>query len=200
MSTTRISIAGSTKPSLSSRLRGQEPEELAAPLRPQSDDRPLKRPTIGEPSPYACARGETEELPRIILVSGDDMLLAELSQVLDPCPLEIRTLKSCQETAHEIGGCSTANVIFTGIQLPDGDWKHVLQLARETSARTKVIVVSRFVDVQLYLDALEAGAFDFVVPPFHAVELGYIVVNATYACFKQDTRGISGHFPNATAA
>ena len=199
MATTRIPIAGNSNPSPNSHSRGQRPKELPASLHPQSDGRVLKRLSVGEPSAYSFARGETEELPRIILVSGDDMLLAELSRVLDPCPLEIRTLKSCLDAANEIGRCSTASVIFADIQLPDGGWKHVLQLAREASARAEVILVARFVDVRVYLDALEAGAFDFVVPPFHTVELGYIIVNATYACFKQRTRGLPGHFPNATA-
>lgn len=125
--------------------------------------------------------------------------MPELSRVLHPCPLEIRALKSCLEAAHEIGRCSTADVIFTDLYLPDGGWKQMLQMARQTPARAEVILVSRFVDVPLYLDALEAGAFDFVVPPFNTVELGYIIVNAAYACFKQRDHRLSGHFANATA-
>jgi CheY-like chemotaxis protein len=146
------------------------------------------------------ASAKTESLPRIVIVSSNDALISELSRVLDPCPLEIRTLKSCLEAGKEIGSGATADVIFTDIQLSDGDWKQVLQMARKAPARAEVILVSRIVDVPLYLDALEAGAFDFVVPPFHTVELGYIIVNAIYTCSKQRSHRFSSNSPDATAA
>ena len=41
-----------------------------------------------------------------------------------------------------------------------------------------VIVVSRFVDIDLYLKALESGASDFIVPPFSAADVAYVVRTA----------------------
>ncbi len=100
--------------------------------------------------------------------------MQELACALDPCPLEIRTVTGCREAGGGIGRHGTADVIFTDVQLPDGDWKRVLQMARHSPSPAEVIVVSRFVDVPLYLDALEEGVFDFVVPPLRTVEIGYI--------------------------
>lgn len=203
MAPTRILAIDDTTTSSDDHSWGQRfaLKEHRASLRTRPDVRSqgLKRSDMGELTPPGSVCPETDELPRIILVSGDDSLMPELSRVLHPCPLEIRTLKSSLEAAQEIGRCSTAAVIFTDLRLPDGDWKQMLQMARRTPARAEVILVSRFVDVPLYLDALEAGAFDFVVPPFNTVELGYIIVNAAYACFKQATHRLSGHFANATA-
>ena len=161
----------------------------------------ISKPTdSNQASIQGRASAETEPLPRIILVSGNDRLMPELNRVLNPCPLEIRPLKNCLEAGKEIGRGDTADVIFTDIQLSDGDWKQVLQMARKAPARAEVILVSRFVDVPLYLDALEAGAFDFIVPPFHTVELGYIIVNAIYTCSKQRGHRFSSNSPDATAA
>lgn len=187
MALTRVPTAENTAPSLNSRPRGQtsNSKDLAAPSRPQpgGEGWALRQPAISG-LPLGVSE-DLENLPRIILVSGDDSLMPELSRVLHPCPLEIRSVKSCQEAAYEVGRCGTADVIFTDSQLPDGDWKHVLQLSRGAAARSVVILASRFVDVRLYLDALEAGAFDYVVPPFNTVGLGYIIVNAAYACLKK---------------
>jgi len=203
MNPPRLPVTEDTKPSPSNPSRRQrfKFKEFPAPSRAQSDARcqAMKRCGSGELDPRGCASAEMEDLPRIILVSGEDTLMPELNRVLDPCPLEIRTLKGYLEAANEIGRCSIPNVIFTDVHLPDGDWKQVLQMASQAPARTEVILVSRYVDVRLYLDALEAGAFDFIVPPFHTVELGYIVVNAIYACFKQSAHAFSGHFSDATA-
>jgi CheY-like chemotaxis protein len=203
MPTTRVPITGNPTPSPKDHSRGRRSKvrNFPRPMRPPSDGRSLALNWLenGKLSPHGCACAETEDLPRIILVSGDDTLMPELSRVLDPCPLEIRTLKSCLEAAHEIGCRTTADIIFTGVQLSDGDWRQVLQMARRSPARAEVILVSRFVDVGLYLDALEAGAFDFVVPPFHTVELGYIIVNAIYASLKKRTHSFSGNFVVETA-
>jgi FixJ family two-component response regulator len=38
-----------------------------------------------------------------------------------------------------------------------------------------VIVVARVVDTRFYVEAIEAGAFDFIVPPFNAADLAYVV-------------------------
>ena len=36
-------------------------------------------------------------------------------------------------------------------------------------------MVSRLVDVSLYVDTMEGGAFDFIVPPLSASELAHVV-------------------------
>ena len=36
-------------------------------------------------------------------------------------------------------------------------------------------MVSRLVDVSLYVDTMEGGAFDFIVPPLSANELAHVV-------------------------
>lgn len=123
--------------------------------------------------------------------------MLEMEHILNPCPLEIRTVTSCREAGCEIERNSTADVIFTDVQLFDGDWKQVLQMARQSPNPAELVVVSRFVDVPLYLEALEEGVFDFVVPPFRPVELGYIIVNAIYSCFKGRTQRFSKIFLDA---
>lgn len=150
--------------------------------------------------PKSCGCIDMEGIARISLVSNGDALMTALNRALAPCPLEVRLLRSCQEACVELGSSTTAEVIFTDVQLPDGDWRQLLSLARERATRVEVIVVSRFVDIDLYLDTLEAGAFDFVVPPFRTEELGYVVVNAMYECYRQRTRRISGNSPDPMAA
>ncbi len=42
----------------------------------------------------------------------------------------------------------------------------------------RVIVVARVVNTRLYVEALEAGAFDFIVPPFEVPALEHVVTCA----------------------
>lgn len=203
MTIAREPITGISTPFPKDYSTGKMPssKDCPAPLHRDADigNRASKWAGSGRPALQGCACAETKDLPDIILVSSGADLMPGLRQALDPCPLEIRTVKSCLEAGREIGNCTTAHVILTDVRLPDGDWKQVLQMARQSAARAEVIVVSKVADVPLYLDALEAGAFDFVVPPFRAVEIGFVIVNAMYACFKQRAHRLSGNFRDATA-
>lgn len=62
-------------------------------------------------------------------------------------------------------------LIFTDVDLPDGTWADVVTEARNATPPAPVIVVSHFVDLSLYLEALEKGATDFIVAPFTAKDL-----------------------------
>ena len=48
-------------------------------------------------------------------------------------------------------------------------------LAGRASQPVNVIVVTRVMDTKLYLEALEGGAFDFIVPPFASLDLAHVV-------------------------
>jgi FixJ family two-component response regulator len=51
----------------------------------------------------------------------------------------------------------------------------VLTLAAKASAPVNVIVVAPFADVNFYVQAIERGAFDFIVPPLSDPELLHVV-------------------------
>lgn len=69
-------------------------------------------------------------------------------------------------------------LVFTGVSLADGTWADVLNAVKATPRPVPVIVVSRDVDIKLYLDALESGAHDFVVPPCSSSDLAHIIRGA----------------------
>jgi DNA-binding NtrC family response regulator len=64
-------------------------------------------------------------------------------------------------------------MIFTDTNLSDATWVDVLRLAARHLV--PVIVVSRQVDFRLYVDSLERGALDVIVPPFVGAYLAHIV-------------------------
>jgi FixJ family two-component response regulator len=59
--------------------------------------------------------------------------------------------------------------------LSDGTWADVVGLAAKVPAPVNVIVVARFVDIRLYVDVIERGAFDFLAPPFVPSDLAHVV-------------------------
>lgn len=77
-----------------------------------------------------------------------------------------------------LGGLNPAPLIFTDTQPPDGTWADILAEAERAAQPVNVIVVARVVDTRFYLEAIETGAFDFLVPPFIASHLAYVVRSA----------------------
>jgi DNA-binding NtrC family response regulator len=67
------------------------------------------------------------------------------------------------------------HLVFTEALLPDGTWAGVVKLALEALKPVKVIVVSRLIDVGLYVQTMGGGAFDFIVPPITSDELAHVL-------------------------
>ena len=98
-----------------------------------------------------------------------------LQSELEQQAIEVHSAKSCGEAALSLWSEQPPHLVFTDVQMPDGNWADVLTLSRKAPKPTNVIVVSPVVDVQFYIDALERGAFDFIIPPLADVDLPHVV-------------------------
>ena len=126
-----------------------------------------------------------KEIVRALLVQerhdpSDALRLGLEEQLIETC-----TAKNCMEAALTLCSHCPPHLVFTDIELSDGDWTDVLSLAAGASAPVNVIVVSPRVDVALYIRAMEGGAFDFIVSPPSAPELQHIVRVAAANVFKR---------------
>ena len=79
-------------------------------------------------------------------------------------PVEIKTARTCGEAITEIKQANPPHLVFTDVTLPDGTWAELVEQATKTSAPIGVIVVSRNIDVRLYLEVLEAGLEEYRDP------------------------------------
>jgi PleD family two-component response regulator len=51
----------------------------------------------------------------------------------------------------------------------------VLESAARSGAPVRVIVIAEKFNYELYLDALDAGAADFITPPFLALDVAWLI-------------------------
>src|SRR6516162_10159363 len=82
---------------------------------------------------------------------------------------------NCQEASLELTRAKPVHLVFTDTTLPDGTWGDVLGLAAKAPAPVNVIVVARLVDVRLYLEVIQSGAFDFITPPFAPGDVARVI-------------------------
>jgi DNA-binding NtrC family response regulator len=113
-----------------------------------------------------------------LLVHDRDEPVAGVERILLAHGVRLRRSRNCFEARAVLRDPAASSVIVTDLTLPDGDWTDILRAANAAPAKTPVIVVARVLDIRLYLDVLDSGAHDFVVPPFSAADLAHIVSSA----------------------
>jgi len=108
-----------------------------------------------------------------------------LKQALEGRSTKVNWLQNYREALPLLRGADPPHLVFTEALLPDGNWTDVVKLALEALKPVKVIVVSRLVDIKLYVDTIFGGAFDFIVPPMSSDELAHVL-----ACAVESVLGL----------
>lgn len=101
-------------------------------------------------------------------------LLQALQLALQDLSVKTSQASSCSEALHALAGSNPPELIFTDTQVLDGTWVDAVRLAEMAPTPVNVIVVSRLVDVHFYIEVIEAGAFDYIAPPFEASGLAHV--------------------------
>ncbi|MGA2985398.1 MAG: response regulator [Terriglobia bacterium] len=135
----------------------------------------IRYPAMAGRPPTASRSDPRKEVVAAILLhrAGDAMALLKLA--LEGQAIQICWLTTFQEALPMLQDANPPHLVFTEAKLPDGIWADVVKQAIGARKPMKVIVVSRLVDVDLYVDAMEGGAFDFIVPPLSTSELTHVV-------------------------
>ena len=111
----------------------------------------------------------------VLMVSASGEIDLPLRQALNAAGVAVRVVRSCAEARKCLSGKSIPAALFCETSLPDGTWSDVLSLAASARTRIPVVIVSRVVDIELYLNALEHGAADFIVPPFCQQDVSHVM-------------------------
>jgi len=104
---------------------------------------------------------------------GDSLVALKLA--LEGQPMEVCWMRNCQEASTLLLGENPPQLVFTEIDLPDGTWADIVNLAVKAQKPVNVIVIARLTDVKFYLKTIVSGAYDFIVPPLTGYELTHVV-------------------------
>jgi len=99
----------------------------------------------------------------------------ELDAALGKIAIPAERVKGLGEARRVLSRVNPPLLVFTESELPNGNWADVVSLVARTLLPVSLIVVGQEVDTNLYASVIEAGASDFIVPPFNAVELTHVV-------------------------
>jgi two-component system response regulator PilR (NtrC family) len=103
----------------------------------------------------------------VLVVDDDPDLLAMLQTALKHEGYRVATASGYLEAAEAIHTAATSfPVVLTDLAIPEGSGLDVLAAAKRRDATTEVIVFTAHSSMDNALEAMRAGAFDFVTKPF----------------------------------
>lgn len=115
--------------------------------------------------------------PKILIIDDDSSLRRVLEYNLLAAGYAVTAAASGEEGLRLFSEVSPALVI-TDMKMPGMDGMQVLKKIKECSAETLVIIMTAFGTVDLAVEAMKAGAYDYITKPFNREELKLTVAKA----------------------
>jgi two-component system NtrC family response regulator len=115
--------------------------------------------------------------PIILIIDDDTSLRRVLEYNLQEAGYAVGTAASGEEGLQLFDEASPALVI-TDMKMPGMDGMQVLKAIKERAPETLVIMITAFGTVDIAVEAMKAGAYDYITKPFNRDELRLTVAKA----------------------
>ena len=115
--------------------------------------------------------------PTILIIDDDTSLRRVLEYNLQEAGYAVGTAASGEEGLSLFDEVSPVLVI-TDMKMPGMDGMQVLRAIKERSPETLVIMITAFGTVDIAVEAMKAGAYDYITKPFNRDELRLAVAKA----------------------
>jgi len=122
------------------------------------------------------------ERQTVVLVDDDPYILESVAMLLGEYGLEVRPFSRGSEALRALAA-GQVDVVLTDINMPEMSGIELLERIRETDAETPVILMTAYADLEVAVDAIKKGAFDFIIKPYKPLSLFHAVEKA--ANFKR---------------
>src|SRR5581483_8806576 len=104
-------------------------------------------------------------MSRVLIVDDEPHMRRILASNLEQDGHIVSQASGLEEASKTI----TANdydVVITDQKMPDGDGLEVLAVARESDPAISVVFLTAFASIELAVESMRKGAFDFIAKPF----------------------------------
>jgi DNA-binding NtrC family response regulator len=119
----------------------------------------------------------SEAPARLLIVDDEENMVHFLTKLLRGEGFEIEGAGT-GEAALEKLRAGPFDLVLTDLKLPDTDGIEILKTARELHPETVVILITAYGTIGSAIEAMRAGAYDYVSKPFRAGEILQVVEKA----------------------
>jgi putative two-component system response regulator len=114
---------------------------------------------------------------RVLVVDDDPAVLEAIADMLSAHGYSVSVSTDAQDAVlklHEI----TPNVVLTDINMPGSSGIELLETIRQYNSQIPVILMTAFAELDIAIDAIKKGAFDFLIKPYRTAYLIHSIQKA----------------------
>ncbi len=115
--------------------------------------------------------------PEILIVDDEPGIVEMLTIAFEREGYRVVGARNCTQALEKLSA-STPDLVLTDMRMPDGTGFDVLKKVRESSAQVPVVMITAYTTTKTAVDALKAGAYDYISKPFDVDELKHVVSRA----------------------
>src|SRR5882762_8610966 len=141
---------------------------MRADSRPQSRALPRKHP-----GQEACVRRErayTVCMRRVLIADDEESIRHVLTELLEERGYEVRAVTDGEEAKRELSA-RDYDALVTDVRMPKMNGLDLVRAVQTTSPETTIIVMSAYGSHDLAIEAMKAGAYDYLGKPFRPDEV-----------------------------
>ncbi len=117
-------------------------------------------------------------MAKILIIDDEANMRRILRLILEDAGNEVAEASGVESGRRSIA-VDQFDLVITDKKMPDGDGFEILRYCREHEPSLPVVLLTAFATVELAVEAMQAGAFDFISKPFVAEVVTAIVKRAT---------------------
>lgn len=123
----------------------------------------------------------------VLAVDDEQIVLDSIRKHLRREDFELHTVLSVAE-ALELMDRAAVDIVLTDLMMPVTDGMQLLEIMKQRSPQTPVIMITGYATINTALQATNLGAFDYVAKPFTKSELVSVVTRAAELVRASDVR------------
>ncbi|MBM4134018.1 MAG: sigma-54-dependent Fis family transcriptional regulator [Nitrospira sp.] len=112
--------------------------------------------------------------PSVLIIDDEPLMRLSMLDALKAVGYDVHAAATGQE-AQAILSSNTFDIVITDLRLPGSDGLSLLQVCKQRSPRSEVILITAHGSVETAVEAMKLGAYDYVTKPFGMDELLLIV-------------------------
>jgi DNA-binding NtrC family response regulator len=133
-------------------------------------------------------------MARILIVDDEPSLRRILSVLLKEANHEVYEASGVG-AAFEILSTTPLDLVITDQKMPDGEGLAVVSTCRDIDSALPVVMLTAHANMELAVEAMRKGAFDFLSKPFRAEQVHAVVARATERSeLRREVRLLKGQF------
>ena len=110
---------------------------------------------------------------RAIVIDDDDVILLSCRRILEKAGYEVETCSSGLTGLERLAACHP-QIAFIDLKMPELDGIEVMKRVRAIDQHVVIAVITGYATISTAVDAMKAGAYDFLPKPFTPDELRVI--------------------------